>query len=52
MVEIKGEDKLDNTAILAKKKYSEDMAEQSSFSYLLVPDKKAMDLSINSILKL
>ena len=52
MVEIKGEDQLDNAVVLAKKKYAQDMAEHSSFSYLFVPGQKAMDLSINSILKL
>jgi hypothetical protein len=52
MVEIKGEDQLDNTVVQAKKKYAEDMAVHSSFSYLFVPGKKAETLSINSILKL
>lgn len=52
MVEIKGEDKLNDVVVQAKKKYAEDMAEHSSFSYLFVPSQKAMDLSINSILKL
>jgi len=52
IVEIKGEDQLDNAVVLAKKKYAEDMAEHSSFSYLFVPGHKARDLSINSILKI
>lgn len=52
MVEIKGENKLDDSVVKAKKKYAEDMAVHSSFSYLFVPGQKAMDLSINSILKL
>lgn len=52
MVEIKGENKLDDSVVKAKKKYAEDMAVHSAFSYLFVPGQKAMDLSINSILKL
>ena len=35
IVEIKGEDQLDNAVVLAKKKYAQDMAEHSSFSYLV-----------------
>ncbi len=52
MVEIKGENKIEDKVVKAKKKYAEDMATASSFSYLFIPGKKAIDLSINSILKL
>ena len=51
IVEIKGEDKLDDKVVQAKKRYAEDMAVASSFSYLFVPAKKAINFSIRSILK-
>lgn len=52
IVEIKGENKLDDAVVQAKKKYAEDMAVANSFSYLFVPSKKAIDMSVRSILNM
>ncbi|RXJ77078.1 type III restriction endonuclease [Arcobacter sp. F155] len=50
MVEIKGEDKLDDPVVQAKKNYAERMAEHSQFTYLFVPSKFAIDFNVKSIL--
>lgn len=51
MVEIKGENKLEDPVVKAKKYAAERMAEHSKFSYLFVPSKHALDYSINAILE-
>ncbi len=50
MVEIKGEDKLNDPVVQAKKDYAERMAEHSKFTYLFVPSKFANDFSVQYIL--
>lgn len=51
MVEIKGEDKLNDPIVQAKKDYAERMAEHSQFSYLFVPSKFALNYSTKAILE-
>lgn len=50
MVEIKGEDKLEDPIVQAKKDYAERMAEHNQFTYLFVPSKFVTKYNVQSIL--
>lgn len=43
IIEVKGEDKLDDAVVLAKKEYAKQMAAANSMDYIMVPGKKAKD---------
>ena len=43
IIEVKGEDKLDDAVVLAKKEYAKQMAATNSMDYIMVPGKKAKD---------
>lgn len=41
IIEVKGEDKIDNAVVLAKKEYAQQIASASSMDYIIVPGKQA-----------
>lgn len=43
IIEVKGEDKIDDAVVLAKKAYAEQMAQASGFEYIMVPGKQAKE---------
>lgn len=43
IIEVKGENKIDDAVVLAKKLYAEQMAHASGFEYIMVPGKQAKD---------
>ena len=43
IIEVKGENKIDDAVVLAKKMYAEQMAHASGFEYIMVPGKQAKE---------
>jgi hypothetical protein len=43
IIEVKGENKIDDAVVLAKKLYAEQMAQASGFEYIMVPGKQAKE---------